>query len=67
MEYEPDDNYPTDQLCTPYGQKLKFKRITSSFLYAACCVGFTGASTSNWTFVMLQSYFKMEGLNNAII
>ena len=28
MEYEPDDNYPKYQLCSPNGNKLKFKRIT---------------------------------------
>ena len=55
MEYEPDDNYPKGQLCTPNGQKLKFKRIIFAFLYAACHIGFTGLSTGNWKFAMLQS------------
>ena len=42
MEYEPDDNYPKNQLCSPNGNKLKFKRITFEFLLAACHVGFKG-------------------------
>ena len=28
MEYEPDASYPKDRLCSTYGTKLKFKRIT---------------------------------------
>ena len=49
MEYEPDDNYPKDQLCSPNGNKLKFKRISFESLLAACHVGFKGVSTYKWT------------------
>ena len=67
MEYEPDENYPIDQFCSPQEKKLKFKRITFESLLAACHVGFKGVSKENWTKPMLQSYLKTEGLNTSII
>ena len=66
MAYVPDVGYPLDKLSQPNVWKLKFKRITFASLKAACCVGSTGVSIGNWTFVILQSYLKTEGLNTAI-
>ena len=67
MKYEPDENYPKDQLCSRHENKLKFKRIIFDSLLAACHVGFKGVSKENWTKPMLQSYLKTEGLNTSII
>ena len=53
MEYETDENYAKDQLCSPDENKLKFKRITFESLLAACHVDFKGVSTDNWTKPML--------------
>ena len=67
IEYEPDENYPKDLICSPQENKLKFKRITFESLLAACHVGFKGVSKENWAKPMLQSYLKTEGLNTSII